>query len=184
MHLDRTTPIGKSIDAYLKGESQQEDHVIHLLFSANRWEAATSIRTAIEEGTTVVIDRYYYSGTVYSAAKGNPTLSLEWARNPEIGLPLPDLCLFLDIAPEATAKRGGFGSEKYETSAMQEKVRELFHALMELPDGQNMKVLDVGRSVEEIEKDIIENVDQVISTLHTREALGSIRPWHHADAER
>jgi len=28
------------IDTYLKGQSEQEDHVIHLLFSANRWEAA------------------------------------------------------------------------------------------------------------------------------------------------
>jgi len=38
--LDRTTVIGKMIDAYLKGEASQEDHVIHLLFSANRWELA------------------------------------------------------------------------------------------------------------------------------------------------
>jgi dTMP kinase len=38
--LDRTTAIGKMIDAYLKGEASQEDHVIHLLFSANRWELA------------------------------------------------------------------------------------------------------------------------------------------------
>jgi len=28
------------IDAYLKGEENQEDHAIHLLFSANRWELA------------------------------------------------------------------------------------------------------------------------------------------------
>lgn len=37
---DRTTPIGKMIDAYLKSESELDDHVIHLLFSANRWELA------------------------------------------------------------------------------------------------------------------------------------------------
>ena len=37
---NRSTPIGQMIDAYLKGDSTQEDHVIHLLFSANRWEAA------------------------------------------------------------------------------------------------------------------------------------------------
>ena len=28
------------IDSYLKGQAEIEDHVIHLLFSANRWEAA------------------------------------------------------------------------------------------------------------------------------------------------
>ena len=37
---DRTTPIGKMIDSYLRSQSNQEDHVIHLLFSANRWELA------------------------------------------------------------------------------------------------------------------------------------------------
>lgn len=37
---DRTTPIGQMIDSYLKSQVDMEDHVIHLLFSANRWEAA------------------------------------------------------------------------------------------------------------------------------------------------
>jgi ATPase subunit of ABC transporter with duplicated ATPase domains len=36
---DRTTPIGQMINSYLSGQSEAEDHVIHLLFSANRWEA-------------------------------------------------------------------------------------------------------------------------------------------------
>jgi dTMP kinase len=37
---DRTTPIGQMIDSYLRNGAQMEDHAIHLLFSANRWEAA------------------------------------------------------------------------------------------------------------------------------------------------
>ena len=28
------------IDSYLKSQVEMDDHVIHLLFSANRWEAA------------------------------------------------------------------------------------------------------------------------------------------------
>ena len=36
---DRSTPIGQMIDSYLKSDVTMEDHVIHLLFSANRWEA-------------------------------------------------------------------------------------------------------------------------------------------------
>ena len=39
IEADRTTAIGKSIHAYLSETSNMEDHVIHLLFSANRWEA-------------------------------------------------------------------------------------------------------------------------------------------------
>uniref|UniRef100_A0A4W6EY39 Deoxythymidylate kinase (thymidylate kinase) n=1 Tax=Lates calcarifer TaxID=8187 RepID=A0A4W6EY39_LATCA len=35
---DRTTTIGKLISAYLEKKSDLEDHTVHLLFSANRWE--------------------------------------------------------------------------------------------------------------------------------------------------
>ena len=178
IYADRTTPIGESIGAYLRGESEQEDHVIHLLFSANRWEAAASIRTAIENGTTVVIDRYYYSGIVYSAAKGRDNLSLRWAREPEVGLPRPDLCLFLDISPEVAARRGGFGNEKYETSVIQKRVRELFYELVQLPDGEDIEVVDAGRGIEDVERDIMEKVVRLM--VHTKLAghLGIILPWN------
>ena len=39
-YIDRTTPIGQMIDAYLRSTSELDDHAIHLLFSANRWELA------------------------------------------------------------------------------------------------------------------------------------------------
>lgn len=131
----------------------------------------------------MVIDRYYYSGIVYSAAKGNPTLSLEWARCPEVGLPLPDLCIFLDITPEAAAKRGGFGDEKYETSVMQRRVRELFHWLVKSPDGQSMKVIDAGRTVETVEKDVMEIVDEVMRNLQKQQGLRSIPNWDNIGVE-
>ncbi|CAD6572555.1 MAG: Thymidylate kinase [Alectoria sarmentosa] len=174
---DRTTTIGKSIDAYLKGESQQEDHAIHLLFSANRWEAAGQIRNAVEEGITVVIDRYYYSGIVYSAAKDKADLSLKWARDPEIGLPRPDVCVFLDIAPEAAAKRGGFGGEKYETSTIQKRVRELFYKIMGTNDGMDIRIVDAGRSVEEVEQDVMERVKDVMDQPKMAQPLTAILPW-------
>lgn len=162
---DRSTPIGTSIDAYLRGQAEQEDHVIHLLFSANRWEAASSIISAIEAGTTVVIDRYIYSGIVYSAAKDNPSLTLDWARRPEVGLPRPDLCIFLDIGPDKAALRGGWGGEKYETTAMQARVRALFDEVIKGRDGEDVKVFDAGRGVEEVGGDIWKEVVEVMGTL-------------------
>ena len=184
MSVDRSTPIGKSIDAYLKGQSQTEDHVIHLLFSANRWEAAGAIRKAIEEGTTVVVDRYFYSGIVYSAAKGLKDLDLQWARQPEIGLPRPDVCVFLNITPEAAATRGGFGSEKYETSAMQRRVRELFYVVIHGPDGCDVKIIDAGRAVEEVEREIGQAVDEVTRKARMKEPLRIIAPLEEMlDAE-
>ena len=35
---DRTTTTGAIINAFLTNKVNQEDHVIHLLYSANRWE--------------------------------------------------------------------------------------------------------------------------------------------------
>ena len=77
----------------------------------------------------MVCDRYYHSGVVYSAAKGNPSLSLPWARAPEVGLPRPDLVLFLDLDEEQAKTRGGWGDEAYEKTEMQRRVRELFWGL-------------------------------------------------------
>ncbi|KAI1108786.1 thymidylate kinase-domain-containing protein [Nemania sp. NC0429] len=126
---DRTTPIGQMIDSYLKGEAEIEDHVIHLLFTANRWEAAKKIRSELEGGHTVICDRFYHSGIVYSAAKQLPSLSLSWAKAPEIGLPRPDMVLFLDLEESVARSRGGWGGEVYEKGEMQRRVRELFWGL-------------------------------------------------------
>lgn len=38
--LDRSTTIGHMIDEYLRNKADLDDMAIHLLFSANRWEAA------------------------------------------------------------------------------------------------------------------------------------------------
>lgn len=35
---DRNTGVGQMISSYLTNKSQLDDHAIHLLFSANRWE--------------------------------------------------------------------------------------------------------------------------------------------------
>ncbi|GAB0133696.1 hypothetical protein EsDP_00002096 [Epichloe bromicola] len=143
---NRTTPIGHMIDAYLNSHVQMEDHVIHLLFSANRWEAVEQIKSLLASGTTIICDRFYHSGIVYSAAKMNPSLSLSWARAPERGLPRPDMVLFLDLDEETAKARGGWGGEVYEKAEMQKRVRELFWGLsMGGKDTQGQEMLaDLG----------------------------------------
>lgn len=176
---DRTTPIGRMINNYLSGETQQEDHVIHLLFSANRWELAQTIEQSIEQGTTVVVDRYYYSGCVYTAAKGVPGLGLEWCRQPEVGLPRPDVCVFLDITAQAAAARGGYGEERYEKREMQDRVRELFGELRRHGDeGEDIVVLDAGRSVDEVEREIREVVAKACGEVDQGAVpLRKVAPW-------
>ncbi|KFA63103.1 hypothetical protein S40285_05900 [Stachybotrys chlorohalonatus IBT 40285] len=173
---DRSTTIGKMIDGYLKSEVEMEDHVIHLIFSANRWEAAKQITTLLESGTTVVCDRYYHSGMVYSAAKHNPTLPLSWARAPERGLPRPDAVVFLDLEEEAAAARGGWGGELYEKKEMQRRVREIFGELRRKggEDGEDLVVVGAGGSVEEVAEMVWEVVKERVGMVDRGE-LGGVR---------
>jgi dTMP kinase len=87
----------------------------------------------LNTGTTIICDRYAFSGIAFSASKvtagGVPLLSFEWCKSPDIGLPAPDLVLFLDITPEKAKERGGYGDERYEKEEMQKRVREIFHRI-------------------------------------------------------
>lgn len=125
----------------------------------------------------MIVDRYSFSGAVYSAAKGNPNLSLQWAWQPEVGLPRPDLCLFLSISPEEAAKRGGFGVERYETDTMQKRVRELFLSLLELPHNDEICIIDAGRPVDEVAQDILEPVLECMKNVDAIGPLRKLGPW-------
>jgi dTMP kinase len=125
---DRTTPTGKMLHAYLQSITNLDDHVVHLLFSANRWEKRNEMETKLMNGTSIVVDRYVYSGIACSSAKG---LDIEWCKSSDEGLFRPDTVLYMDVPIEQTEKRGGFGAERYETTTFQGKVREKFIAIRE-----------------------------------------------------
>lgn len=97
---------------------------------------------------------------VYSAAKQNPTLSLGWARAPEVGLPRPDLVVFLDLEEAVAKERGGWGEERYEKREMQERVRGLFWGLKEGKaegfgqEREDLVVVNAGGSVEGVAEEI------------------------------
>ncbi|KZT25178.1 thymidylate kinase [Neolentinus lepideus HHB14362 ss-1] len=155
---DRTTAIGKTIDSYLRSESDLDDRAIHLLFSANRWELASSIEESLRSGTTILCDRYAFSGIAFSAAKGLP---YEWCRSPDISLPAPDVTLFLDIPPEEARERGGYGQERYEKEEMQKKVRAMFQRLGKETDGRGQQrwvTIDAGKSMDTVAEDIWRHV--------------------------
>ncbi|KAK4940721.1 Thymidylate kinase [Elasticomyces elasticus] len=173
---DRTTPTGQMINSYLTGQAQQDDHSIHLLFSANRWEAIKGIEEDLMNGFTVIVDRYSFSGAVYSAAKENPDLSLDWAWYPEIGLLKPDILFFLDISSADAAKRGGYGAERYETERMQARVRTLFTELFQRLDNVHVRVIDAGRSIQEVHQAILEGVDELPWDQPLDMTLGKLGP--------
>lgn len=137
-----------------------------------------SIQADLEAGTTIIVDRYYYSGCVYSAAKQNPSMSIEWCRKPEVGLPRPDLCLFLDISAEDAAKRGGYGAEKYEKKEIQDRVRELFETMMQRKEGEDFVRIDAGKGMEDVAASIRQEVDRCIERVAKGQLpLKTVEEW-------
>eukprot|EP00831_Metopus_contortus_P072580 TRINITY_DN66221_c0_g1_i1.p1 TRINITY_DN66221_c0_g1~~TRINITY_DN66221_c0_g1_i1.p1 ORF type:complete len:203 (+),score=51.38 TRINITY_DN66221_c0_g1_i1:68-676(+) len=124
---NRETEIGKLISSYLKSSLPYPNECIHLLFAANRWEMKDEIIKLLNEGVTVILDRYAFSGIVYTAAKG---LEIEWCKAPDRGLPKPDMVAYIDISIEDIQKRAGFGEEKYESAVFQKKVHEKYEACL------------------------------------------------------
>ncbi len=157
---DRTTPIGKVIDDYLNRRIELNDQAIHLLFSANRWEVSDSIIKAINEGKPVIVDRYVYSGILFSCAKG---LGRDWCCAPDEGLPAPDLVIYLDLSSEEAKKRGGYGQERYEKPGFQEMVRRGYDRIRSRRP--SWKTLDASQSKdqlhEEIKKLVFDTIRQV-----------------------
>nr|XP_020642011.1 thymidylate kinase isoform X2 [Pogona vitticeps] len=147
----RTTEIGRLISSYLEKKNNLEDHTVHLLFSANRWEQVPFIKEKLNQGVTLVVDRYAFSGVAFTGAKEN--FSLEWCKQPDVGLPKPDLVLFLHLNTSEAAKRGDFGNERYENSCFQEQVLQCFYSLMK-DKSLNWKVIDASKSIEDLHKEI------------------------------
>uniref|UniRef100_A0AAQ4Q009 Thymidylate kinase n=1 Tax=Gasterosteus aculeatus aculeatus TaxID=481459 RepID=A0AAQ4Q009_GASAC len=161
----RSTTIGQLISAYLEKKSDLEDHTVHLLFSANRWERVPLMKKKLEEGITLVVDRYAFSGAAFTSAK--PGFSLDWCMKPDVGLPKPDLVMFLQLSPAEAALRGQFGEERYETSAFQRAVQQQFEELRK-DSTVNWQVIDASQSVDDVHKSISSH------SLHTVSAAQSL----------
>jgi dTMP kinase len=67
---NRKSAIGSMINDFLLNKADIGNEAIHLLFSANRWEAMKDIERILNEGKNIICDRYWYSGVAYSFAKG------------------------------------------------------------------------------------------------------------------
>ena len=99
---------GDLISRFLRGDFGSNESVhpqlVALLFAEDRHGAAPLIRKALEEGKTVLLDRYVYSNIAYQCAKLSDIQERrrlrDWIFNTEYGdfqLPEPDLNLFLDV---------------------------------------------------------------------------------------
>jgi len=110
LHFPRyTAPIyGELIAKFLRGDfgsiEQVHPQLVALLFAEDRRDAGSLIRSWMNQGRVVVLDRYVYSNIAFQCAKLSSKeesdalrdwiLDLEFNR---FGIPRPTLNLFLDV---------------------------------------------------------------------------------------
>ncbi|KAI3793895.1 hypothetical protein L1987_36518 [Smallanthus sonchifolius] len=164
---DRDTAVGKMISSYLSNQSQLDDHTIHLLFSANRWEKRSLMEAKLKSGTSLIVDRYSYSGVAFSSAKG---LDIEWCKAPEVGLLAPDLVVYLDIPPEKAAERGGYGGERYEKLEFQKNVAQYYKKLSDA----SWKIIDACQPMEDVEKQLKEIVLDCVKSCQNGKSVSQL----------
>lgn len=164
------------INSYLQSKTELNDKAIHLLFSANRWELSQHITDTLNGGTTIIADRYAYSGVAYSVAKVSryannaymfgltsraKGLDYNYCKSPDMGLPKPDKVFFLDLPPQLAQQREDYGEERYESLDIQTCVRSSFVQLLE--DNQYIHKLDVtGQSIENVHASLKEELSELI----------------------
>ncbi len=139
------------------------------LFLADRLEHIThpefGIKTKLDEGYTVICDRYYYSSFAYQGTASD----MNWVMDINLKCPeilTPDLCIFLDVNPDTCKERidtSRDGAELYEKSTeLMRRIRQNFiDVLDKLKARENIKIIDANKGLEEIHKDILNAIEEV-----------------------
>ena len=83
---------------------------------------------------------------------------------PDTGLPLPDVTLYLTVPPEIASSRSAYGTERYETVELQTKVRAEFQAVsdaVKLIHGDVWRDIEAIGSIDEVSAKVWEVVSGV-----------------------
>lgn len=149
------SPFGAQLRSCLTGRIQTDEHTIAALFAADRldhiFNTVNGIRRKIEEGVTVLCDRYYFSSFAYNGG----FVSTDWVialNTPAMNALKADLTVFLDLSPEESMRRVSRRGEtdRYETLERQKIIRAKYFELFEkLRAGENIAVVESKESKEE-----------------------------------
>ncbi|MFX1378064.1 MAG: dTMP kinase [Promethearchaeota archaeon] len=118
--------IGKLIREFLKNKDIPPS-TDALLFAADRnLHYNNEIKKKLEEGFIVISDRYIESSIVYQSAQSED-ISVEWVKEINKFVELPDITIILDIDPKiALARKKNENLEKFEHITFLDKVRNLY----------------------------------------------------------
>lgn len=148
---DYTTPIGREIRAFLEGKRNYPNEVKHILLSANRWEKKREIESMMDNGTIIILNRYYQSNLVYGVSNG---LSIDWLLNLDKGLPKEDLVIVLDVSPKVSHQRqAAEDSDVFEKD--QKLIAEVHKNYRVLARKFRWKIINGEKSKEEVHQDIM-----------------------------
>ena len=156
---NRSTDIGKIIDKILVENVEIPFKSLHLLFAANRAEMEPEIIHKLKAGTTIICDRYFMSGIIYTVANAPASFCLEnnvneYAILADKTLIKPDLTILLTAASEDLIDRKKT-NEKFETIDFQKKIVEMFLKFIETDDCLVLDALEnINNLVCKIENEI------------------------------
>jgi dTMP kinase len=146
---DYTTPIGIEIKAFLDGKRDYSSEVKHLLFSANRWEKKKEIESMVENGTLVIMNRYWQSNLVYGIANG---MDAKWLLKLDQGLPREDIVIALLVNPSMSSKRAET-RDAFESDA--KLVAEAYKNYLKFAKQFKWRVVDGSKSKDQVHQDIM-----------------------------
>ncbi len=145
---DYTTPIGMEIKAFLEGKRDYLPEVKHLLFSANRWEKKKEIESMLENGTIIVMNRYWQSNLVYGVANG---MDINWLLRLDKGLPKEDIVLVILVNPNISAKRAEM-QDAFESDP--QLAAKAYKNYLKFAKQYRWKVIDGSKSKEQVHQEI------------------------------
>jgi dTMP kinase len=146
---DYMTSIGMEIKAFLEGKRDYLPEVKHLLFSANRWEKKKEIESMLENGTIIVMNRYWQSNLVYGVANGMDT---NWLLGLDKGLPKEDIVLVILVNPNISAKRAEI-QDMFESDP--QLAAKAYKNYLKFAKQYRWKVVDGSKSKEQVHQDIM-----------------------------
>lgn len=161
----RGTLTGAAVENAIQSETDQLAELF--LFTADHAEhLAKLIKPALEDGKTVISDRYSdsryaYQGVTLKNRLENP---LEWVKNlHREWTVVPDLTFLFDIEPEIAIERCGKRGEqtKFEKIEFLQKVRENFLRLAAEEPGRFV-IIDASSVSEKVEKEVVQKILEFI----------------------
>jgi dTMP kinase len=149
---DYATPIGGEIRAFLDGKRDYPAEAKHLLFSANRWEKKKEIESMVENGTLVIMNRYWQSNLAYGTANG---MNANWLLGLDKGLPKEDLVIALLVNPAISSKRAET-QDIFEADA--NLAAKAYKNYLKFAKQLKWKIVDGSKSKEQIHQEIMKIV--------------------------